>query len=285
MDDGGPALEMLWESTDPGQALTERFGFADGSAAAGWVADVLRHHWKLDVVRCDRLVISARNAMAWVEAGGRPLIVKWSSEPQRFARLAEAAQVVAWLDTRGIPVAAPLVADDGRLLVEQRSAASGRLRSRLPMPGARFLIGVLPVVAGDLLDVDDPAHVAEAGRMLATLHHALADHPGPIAGRRRGPSQQLVHHDFRSANILHDGTGITAVLDFEEMTWATRVADLARSAVLLGTRYRDWGPTSAEVRAAYVGAYDAQAQVPLSDTERRELDAGISAVLKHFDWS
>jgi homoserine kinase type II len=238
------------------------------------------------VVRCDRLVISDRNVMAWVQAGGRPLIAKWSSRPARFAHLEDAARVVAWLDPEAVPVAAPLAASDGRLLVELGNDARGQVRSRLSRAGRRFLVGVLPVVAGDLLAVDDPAQVDEAGRMLATLHHALATYPGQVSRRPgRGAQLQLVHNDFRSANILHDGTRISAVLDFEEITWDTRVADIARSAVLLATRYREWGPTSESVRTAYVNAYDGHAHDPLTAAERQELDARISAHLKAFGWA
>jgi homoserine kinase type II len=235
---------MLWESADPSQELTRRFGFRDGASAAEWVADVLGRYWELEVVRCDRLVISDRNVMAWVEAGGRPLIAKWSSLPHRFSHLENAARVVAWLDTQGIPVAAPMAATDGRLLVELGNDARGQLRSRLPLPGGRFLVGVLPVLEGDLLAVDDPGQVDDAGRMLATIHQALATYPGQVRRRGQGAQTQLVHNDFRSANILHDGTRISAVLDFEEITYDTRVADIAKSAVLLATRYRDWGPTN-----------------------------------------
>lgn len=276
---------MLWESADPSDELTRRFGFPDGASAAEWVADVLERHWELDVERCDRLVISARNVMAWVQAGGRPLIVKWSSLPHRFAQLRDAARVVAWLDTQAVPVAAPVAATDGRLLVELGNGARGQLRSRLPLPGSRFLVGVLPVLDGDLLAVDDPGQVDDAGRMLATIHHALATYPGQVRRRDKGTQTQLVHNDFRSANILHDGTRISAVLDFEEITYDTRVADIAKSAVLLATRYRDWGPTDEGVRTAYLRAYDEHAHDPLTTSERRELDARMAAHLKYFGWS
>lgn len=280
-----PAVEMLWESADPGQELRKRFGFRDGASAAEWVADVLERYWELDVERCDRLVISGRNVMAWVVTGGRPVIAKWSSLPHRFAHLRDAAQVVAWLDTQAVPVAAPVAAADGRLLVELGNDASGRLRSRLPLPGSRFLVGVLPVVEGDLLAVDDPGHVEDAGRMLATIHRALAAYPGQAGRRGRGADAQLLHNDFRSANILHDGAEISAVLDFEEITCDTRVADIAKSAVLLATRYRGWGPTSESVRAAYVDAYDRHADDPLTAAERQELDGRMAAHLKAFGWA
>jgi homoserine kinase type II len=278
-------VEMLWESADPGQELTKRFGFRDGASTAAWVADVVERYWQLEVARCDRLVISGRNVMAWVDAGDGPLIVKWSALPKRFSRLEDAARLVAWLDAEVVPTAAPIAACDGRLLVELGNGARGKLRSRMPLPGSRFLVGVLPMVEGDLLSVDDPGHVDEAGRMLATLHQALADYPGQVGGGEPGGRKQLVHNDFRSANVLHDGTRISAVLDFEEVTYETRAADLAKAAVLLATRYRDWGPTSESVRAAFLSAYNDQARDPLATSERQEIDERVATHLKHFGWT
>lgn len=284
MDDV-PAIDLLWESADPRHELTKRFGFRDGPAAAAWVREVLERHWELDMARCDRLVISASNVMAWVHAGGRRLIVKWSAAPQRFSQLAHAAGVVAWLDTVSVPVAAPIASTDGRLLVELANQARGRLRSRLPLPGSRFLVGVSPVVEGDLLAVDDPGQVDDAGRMLATIHDALAGYPGQVDGRSRGEHVQLVHNDFRSANILHDGARITAVLDFEELTRETRAADLAKAAVLLATRYHDWGPTSESTRSAFLDAYDSQARHPLTTAERDQIHTRIGVHLSAFGWT
>jgi homoserine kinase type II len=277
-----PSVEMLWESADPATELTRRFGFSDGSAAADWVADVLGRFWELDVVRCGRLVISGRNVMAWVEVGDRALIAKWSALPHRFSRLERAARLVSWLDSQEVPVAAPMAAGDGRLLIELGNDTKGKVRSRLPLPGSRFLVGVLPVVQGDLLSVDDPRQVAEAGRMLATIHRALAAWPGSPDRRGR---RQLVHNDFRSANVLHDGTRISAVLDFEEVTFDTRAADIAKSAVLLATRYREWGPTSEEVRGAYVEAYADEAQDALTASERHEIDRRVATHLRTFGWA
>ena len=119
--------------------------------------------------------------------------------------------------------------------------------------------------------------------MLATLHEALAAYPHRIGGGRSTQQEQLVHNDFRSANILHDGTSITAVLDFEEVTYRTRVADAAKATVLLGTRYHDWGPTSQLVPEAFVAAYHDQA--PLTSAEQNELQSGITAILKKFGWT
>jgi Ser/Thr protein kinase RdoA (MazF antagonist) len=105
--------------------------------------------------------------------------------------------------------------------------------------------------------------------MLATLHEALAVYPQRVDGGEPTRHHQLVHNDFRSANLLHDGTRISAVLDLEEVTYDTRVADLAKATVLLGTRYRSWGPTRPDVPESFVAAYHDQA--PLTGAEQHEL--------------
>jgi homoserine kinase type II len=263
-----PLLSMLWESTDPVEALGQRFGFADPVSAVGWMGDALSATWAIAVDDCERLVISDGNLLAWITTDDRRLIAKWSVVPRLFQRLADTAALTMWLHARrGIPVAAPIPARDGRLRVELNNVS----------------IGVFPVVDGGLLDVVDPAQVTEAGQMLATLHDAMAAYPQCIDGGPSSRHEQLVHNDFRSANVLHDGTNITAVLDFEEVTYQTRVADLGKAAVLLGTRYRDWGSTSQIVREAFVAAYCDRAA--LSNAEQIELHRHITAVEKKFGWA
>jgi homoserine kinase type II len=262
-----PQLSMLWESVDPGEALSQRFGFADTVSAVGWVGDTLWDTWAITVDGCDRLVISDKNLLAWITAGDRRLIAKWSVVSDLFQRLADTTALAMWLNDSSIPVAAPVPASDGRLRVELDNVS----------------LGVFPVIEGDLLDVGDLAQVTEAGRMLATLHDAMAAYPRRIGGGPPARHEQLVHNDFRSANLLHDGTSITAVLDFEEVTYRSRVSDLAQATVLLGTRYHNWGPTSQLVREAFVGAYCDQA--PLTNAEQGQLQSGIEAVMKHFGWA
>nr|WP_200837739.1 phosphotransferase [Ruania rhizosphaerae] len=67
---------------------------------------------------------------------------------------------------------------------------------------------------------------------------------------------QLVHGDFRSANVLCSGSSVVGVLDFEEIRRDHCVDELARSAVLLGTRFHDWGPVSPEVHAQFLAGYE-----------------------------
>ncbi len=258
---------MLWESVDPGPTLTARFGFTNADHAVSWLGETLGAAWARRIDRCDRLVISASNLLAWLTGDGLHDVAKCSVDSARYSRLAEVDTVVAWLRSEGIPVAAPIAASDGRLRVEREG----------------FSLGLYPFVEGDLLDVGDAGQVEAAGRMLAKLHEALAAYPGPFGGSRILPDQQLVHGDFRSANILHGGPGITAILDFEELTSRSKVSDLAKAAVLLGTRYHDWGPTSPENRNVFVAAYSDVA--PLTSAQRDELRRSLATVMNHFAWT
>ena len=80
------------------------------------------------------------------------------------------------------------------------------------------------------------------------------------------PPTQLVHGDFRSSNILCTDTEIAAVLDFEEVRLDHCIDELARSAVMLGTRFRDWGPVSTEVRATFLSGYQSVRQLTPVET-------------------
>ena len=89
---------------------------------------------------------------------------------------------------------------------------------------------------------------------------------------------QLVHHDFRAANLIWDGEQIAAVLDFEELRWGYRVEDLAWAAVHLGTLFHDWGPVPEEVHAVFLGAY--RAEEPLTAD-----GGGVAADLAAMAWA
>lgn len=295
-----PRPEMLWESCDPQEALADRFGFADGGEATDWLTRVLAEHWGVRVVGCERIVISDRNALAWLVTDAVPdnsiakagrLLAKWSVEPRVYPFLAESSRLTAWLGDRGLPVAAPYRSLGGTVQVEMDGVS----------------IGLQPVVEDDLLDVADAEQVRAAGTTLAHLHTALADASVPdrlgdsagpfdleplrerIArwvkenGREELPAARVlldhlpglpgcrsmpahvVHNDFRSANVLSNGTRITAVLDFEEISYDYRVVDLAHAGVVLGTRYRLWQPISDETRQTLVEGY--RSAFPLSPAE------------------
>jgi homoserine kinase type II len=274
-----PTLEMLWESDEPRDALRDRFGFDDAEQVAGWVSGVLGDVWDVRVVSCERLVMSDANALAWVVTSSGPMIAKWSVAPERFARLAALARLTAWLAEEGLPVSAPVPTSAGDLQVELNGASLGLQRQ----------------VPGVLLDVAHDGQVRAAGATLARLHAALARYPGadrvpvpvasadPLATRvaawlalapehvpavaraalgrlladapREELPAHLVHGDFRSANVLCAGDEVAGVLDLEEARVDYPVVELARSAVLLGTRFHDWGPVASEVRSRLLEGY------------------------------
>jgi homoserine kinase type II len=280
-----PVVEMLWEAHDPLGALEERFSFGDAVSVGHWVAATLHEHWGIRIGSCERIVISGRNALAWATTPSGRLLAKWSVAPERFPRLAQIARLTRWLDGNGLPVSPPVQSLDGRLQVEVGEVSMGLQR----------------VIHGDFLDVADAEQVQAAGAMLARLHHALATYPDadqvvppegrpkPLAARvtdwldsdsehvpeaardalRRlvadapadRPTTQLVHGDFRSSNVLCTGPRIAAVIDFEEARLDHCIDEVARSAVMLGTRFRDWGPVSAEVRKMFLSGYQSVRQL------------------------
>ena len=275
-----PVVEMLWEPDDPHGVLEERFGFADAVSAGHWVAATVHEHWGIRIDSCERIVISDRNALAWATTPSGRLLAKWSVAPERFERLSRIARLTRWLDGNGLPVSAPVQTLDGRLQVEVDGVSMGLQR----------------VIQGDLLDVDAAEQVQAAGAILARLHDALAAYPdadqvvpperrpktlaarvtdwldsasehvpeaacgalrGLVAGTPADRSAtQLVHGDFRSSNVLCTGPTIAAVIDFESARLDHCIDEIARSAVLLGTRFRDWGPVSAEVRKMFLSGYE-----------------------------
>jgi homoserine kinase type II len=237
---------MLWESTEPRSALQERFGLAGFDEAGSWLTKVLAEAWAIDVQRCDRIIISGDNAIAWIRTNRGALVAKWSRAQDHFVRFAATADLVHALHRQGVPVAPPLASVDGQYRVIIGSLS----------------MTVQPEVDGELLDTTDDTAVRRAGACLARLHSALAtqrDSRLTESARHRGGSldlrrrigtwlqglqhedngmapaasarlcdqlaslpqidnePQLIHNDYRASNILTSGSGITAVLDFDEV--------------------------------------------------------------------
>lgn len=297
---------MLWETADAAQALRDRFGLDSRKHAVRWLAQVLDEHWDLAVQDVPRLALSDRNAIAWVRTDRGPLIVKLSCAQERFAHLAATTRLITGLASQGIPVAAPLPDRDGRVRLETEG------------PSAPLSLAVLPEVAGVWLDATDLDAVHAAGACLAALHGALAHvedttlpttAPRPLPARistwladhdpGRAPEAsahlsalladlpaleeppQLIHGDYRAANLLVKDGLIAAVLDFDEVRTDHRIVDLAQASIYLATLFRDWGPTPAPARAALRSGYESVR--PLSPLEADWLEAltlwmGIAAI-------
>jgi Ser/Thr protein kinase RdoA (MazF antagonist) len=274
-------IEMLWEQDDPDEVLRNRFGFADAEAMSDWIASSVERHWGVRVGFPERVVMSDSNALAWVRRDDERLLLKWSVASDRFERLAFAAELTAWLGAQGLPVSAPVPTLAGEVQVTNDGVSMGLQR----------------VIDGVHLSVEDADQVRAAGATLARLHNALHSYPlrdshhevlsppAPLTEQVSGwlaseqstlspktrdvlgqmlermpddlPPTQIVQGDYRAANILCAGTEVVGVLDFEELRLDHRIVELARSAVMLGTLFRDWGPVSVSVREHFLDGYQA----------------------------
>jgi len=274
-------LSMLWEPTDAAAALRERFGFTSFDATSLWVSDALASSWDIRVRDCTRLVISDRNAIAWANNDRGGVVVKWSMHEASFDHLDRSSRLLRDLTGGEVPVPTPFL------------TADGDVRKILNGPTGRLSVAVLPQLDGDWLDVGDGAAVHAAGACLARLHQALAtigDHgwrpadPRPLPARIRGwlderdrgfapqaslrlrdllsrspaldQTPQLVHNDFRAANILTRDSTIIGVLDFDDVYVDYRLSDLAKASTYLGTRFTSWAPTPVTAQQGLRAGYE-----------------------------
>lgn len=265
---------MLWESAEASDALTERFGFADLDAAETWIAESLRAAWGITVHACTRAVISDNNVIAWVKTEQGPLVMKWSRAKDRFEALESSTHLLHLLGQHGAPVAAPLPAVDGRVRLVLDGPCGPLSAAVLPeLDGDWLNVEDLEAVrsAGAALATVHRSLAAAQGQsapspsqppdLAARITGWLTDHDrgrAPASSRQLQELQelqelltaaplldappQLVHHDFRAANILTRESAVVGVLDFDEVSVSYRVDDLARASVYLATRFTDWGP-------------------------------------------
>ncbi|MGC0364104.1 Ser/Thr protein kinase RdoA (MazF antagonist) [Rhodococcus sp. 27YEA15] len=285
-------LSMLWESADPVVALRDRFGFEDVESVAAWMSRNLAGVWGITAGECTRIVVSDQNAIAWVGSDGGDLVVKWSGDRERFPALQGSTRLLPVLAGWGVPVASPV------------AAAGGLVRVEVDGPVGTLSVTVLPEIEGSWLDVEDRASVLSAGAHLAKLHQALGfvrhDRQSSTglksristwlshSDRGRAPAAsrilaallsgigdlvdtpQLVHNDFRAANILTRNSEVCGILDFDEVTVDHRVNDLAKACTYLSTLFTDWRPTPPAVRQVFRAGYESVR--PLGPSESQWLE-------------
>jgi Ser/Thr protein kinase RdoA (MazF antagonist) len=172
----------------------------------------------------------------------------WLDATSRF--VAE-ARIVSYLARRGLPVAPPVLCDDGRIYATDHADV------------AYFLTPMLPV--GGATETESAERFRDVGATLARLHVALAECPfdihsweidatsfaavwerikaqvadideltalvepwlDRIAIATDDPRRQLVHGDAHGANILTDQDSVTGIIDIEHMPIAPRTYDVA----------------------------------------------------------
>ncbi|MDQ0680701.1 homoserine kinase type II [Arthrobacter pascens] len=302
-----PGLSMLWESTEPRSALKKRFDLDSFDEAVSWLTKVLAEAWAIDVQACDRIIISGHNAIAWVRTNRGALVAKWSRDQERFGKFEAIADLIQALHKQGVPVAAPLASVDGQrrviigsfsitvqphidgefldttadTAVRRAGACLARLHAALATQRDSRLNG-FGRHTGTSLDLRRRIETwlqHEDTGMAPAASARLRTH---LASLPRIDSQpQLIHNDYRAANVLTSGSEIIAVLDFDEVALDYCVSDLANAFVLLGTRFTNWQPTPARARDALLDGYESVR--PLTVLEHQWLHAlvllrGIQAI-------
>jgi len=230
-------------------------------------------------------------------------VVKWSRATDRFPKLEASTRLLSALAGQGAPVPSPITSLNG---LDRETLL---VRETLEGPSCAVSFTVLPELEGDWLDMQDHAAVRSAGACLAEIHRTLgATHVdgsvfssrstglkeriggwlenfdrgfAPEATRRlvdllaRVPElddrTQLVHNDFRAANILTRNSQTTGVLDFDDVVIDHRVSDLAKASVYLGTLFTDWRPTPIAVRQSLRAGYESVRPLSRSETEWFEI--------------
>ncbi|MEZ4864336.1 MAG: phosphotransferase [Caldilineaceae bacterium] len=289
-----PQPTMLWESVDPQVALAKRFHFATPAAAVEWLSDTVAGTYGITVTAVDRLTLSAANLIAWLTTEAGPLLAKGSVFAPAYPHLQAAAELVVWLGQASLPVSAPLATPDGLVQVIRDHLA---LSVQRVMPGDLLEPAQLAQAEGAgvtlaqlhqaLVSYPHAGDFAQQ-RPAPTLPMLIEAWPSPKMAANPEPrfragcralqqrltqlappplATQLVHGDYRAANLLWHERKISAVLDFEEVHWGYRVNDLAWAAVHLGTRYHNWGPVAPEVHQTFLHSYGAAH--PLTEPEQQ----------------
>ena len=292
---------MLWEAVDPDQALTWRFGFASTATAVAWLGAALQQRYALRVVAADRLVISAQNLLAWLTTSEGHLIVKCCANASAHQRLSQLADLLCWLAERAIPVSTPLRSTLGEVQSSYDHLSLGLQRV---LPGEllkperaeqAYAAGVTLAALHQALAIYPRAAELHTGSAPPALARLVGDAVARLQGKTQAaallsslksilvhaaaraaadPGLQLVHQDYRAANILWHKGRVSAVLDFEEVGWGYRVNDLAWAAVHLATRFRDWGPLASNEQSVFLEGY--RSIQPLAASEERWLPILLS---------
>jgi homoserine kinase type II len=192
------------------------------------------------------------------------------------------AAIVSHLAARGVPTPAPLRARDGQPFTRWRGQLvslfpwlPGRTLSRADLVPAHAAEVGRALAALHLAGADYPDHSpgryepAEIDRRLATVA-ALATAArsdlqdaikilGPElaalpADRHRDLPMGIIHADLFIDNVMYEGDGLAALIDFEQAAWGRLTYDLAVTTLAFGYGRDDFRP---EIVTALLAAYAA----------------------------
>jgi Ser/Thr protein kinase RdoA (MazF antagonist) len=196
-------------------------------------------------------------------ASGQRFVLKRLADAdlaKRRHRFTEETRIVVHLGQHGVPVAVPILSDDGRICIEH-DGALWALTPMLPMPEATGL-----PTAESLLQ-ENAGYRTAVGRAIADMHVALADCPYDIDRGVIGPDEfaqrwdrlraelpeatfdalrrrvdprweqiaaafacadpQRLHGDCHGGNILFRDGRVTGIVDIDHLQVGPRVYDLA----------------------------------------------------------
>jgi Ser/Thr protein kinase RdoA (MazF antagonist) len=190
------------------------------------------------------------------ERGDRYVLKKVSTfgAPDPARRFTDEARILTYLLQRGVPVAVPVLSDDGKAYATDDDGAPHAVCPMLPGGGADHDPGL------------DPALFQNIGAAIARLHVALADCPFGVESWEVGPGMltalwqtaedrlpaaaftglsvrirprwdsivqalseapQRVHGDVHGGNLLTDGQEVTGIIDCDHLPLAPRGYDLS----------------------------------------------------------
>lgn len=214
------------------------------------------------------------------ERGDRYVLKKVSTlnAPDPARRFTDEARIVTYLLQRGVPVAVPVLSDDGKAYATDDDGAPYAVFPMLPQGDADDDPGL------------DPALFQNVGAAIARLHAALADCPFGVESWEVGPdvlkatwqnledrlpaaaltelsarvrprwdsivqalsaAPQRVHGDVHGGNLLTDGEEVTGIIDCDHLPLAPRGYDLGYYlAFAVQWRLVDGGQTSQPVDEA-----------------------------------
>jgi Ser/Thr protein kinase RdoA (MazF antagonist) len=188
------------------------------------------------------------------ERGDRYVLKKVSTfdAPDPVRRFSDEARILTYLLQRGLPVAVPVLTNEGRACTTDHDGAPHAVFPMLPK-------------GGDDDPQLDPAQFQNVGAAIARLHLALADCPFGVESWEVGPDSlkanwqtmedrlpaaavtelsarirprwdsivqalsaapQRVHGDVHGANFLTDGQEVTGIIDCDHLPLAPRAYDL-----------------------------------------------------------
>ncbi|HVX44087.1 MAG TPA: phosphotransferase [Mycobacteriales bacterium] len=229
---------------------------------------------------------------------GREWVLKHLPEFAPGGGPVEQFRVLSYLQARGLPVAAPVITDDGLIAFNADNLRPGEVEKQ---PTGKEAYALIPLLPNDSGLAESPELARTIGAGIGKLDRLLADCPWPVTSFTDDPAADLAaqyprlpdeirtlidpirdrlqaaaanlptqrtHGDCNAGNVLVHNGQISGFIDFDHLPTGPRIYDLAN---YLSTRLRahleQGDPDSLiSVLPEYIAGY--QSSLPVSDRER-----------------